>query len=91
MLFPFTYFSVEVVGLANQMSLKLFFTILLMHKGSNPENAIIVVRATTSVATFNISGTTIHSGFGINIGNKMFPLIDRQHTSLGNKLSEIRF
>ena len=67
---------------------------LLMHKGGNPEMARILVLARTGFAAVNISGATIqtvHSGLGINVGSKMFPMNDRQCASLRNKLSEPRF
>ena len=67
---------------------------LLMHKGGNPEKARILVLARTGFAAVNISGATIqtvHSGLGINVGSKMFPMNDRQCASLRNKLSEARF
>ena len=46
--------------------------------------------APTGVAAININGTTIHSGLGINVGSKLYPLKDQQRASLRNKLLEIR-
>ena len=42
------------------------------------------------VVLVNISKATIHSGLGINVGNRMFPLNDHQYTTLRNKLSEVK-
>ena len=46
----------------------------LMHKGGNSEKARILVLAPTGAPTVNISGTTIHSGLGTNVGSKTFLL-----------------
>ena len=58
-----------------------------MKRGGNPERTRIFVLLPTGVAAVNISGTTVHSGLGINVGSKMFPLNDRQYASLRNRLS----
>ena len=47
---------------------------VLMHKGGNSEKARILVLAPTGAPTVNISGTTIHSGLGTNVGSKTFLL-----------------
>ena len=44
----------------------------------------------TRVAAINVNGTTIHSGLGINVGGKLYPLNDQQREALINKLSEVR-
>ena len=62
-----------------------------MVKVGDPEKAKILVLAPTGVAAVSISSTTIHSGLGKTFGRKMFPLNDRQRTSLRNKPSEVRF
>ena len=62
-----------------------------MVKVGDPEKAKILVLAPTGVAAVSISCTTIHSGLGKKFGRKMFPLNDRQRTSLRNKPSEVRF
>lgn len=62
-----------------------------MVKVGDPEKAKILVLAPTGVAAVSISSTTIHSGLGKKFGRKMFPLNDRQRTSLRNKPSEVRF
>ena len=44
----------------------------------------------TGVAAIDINGTTIHSGLGINVGGKLYPLSEQHRTALRNKLSEVR-
>ena len=43
----------------------------------------------TGVAAININGTMIHSGLGINVGSKLYPLNDQQHAALRNNLSGV--
>ena len=52
----------------------------------NPEFCFL---SPTGVAAININGTTIHSGFGINVGSKSYPLNDKQRAALRNKLLEV--
>ena len=61
----------------------------LMYKGGDPEKPRILLLAPTGVAAMNINGT-IHSGLGINVGSKLYPLSDRQGVALRNKFSEVR-
>ena len=61
-----------------------------MHRGGVPQKPRILLLTPTGAAAINISGTTIHSGLGINVGGKMFPLNDHQRAILRNKLSEVR-
>ena len=58
-----------------------------MHKSSNLKKARILLILQTDVAAVNIDGTTIHSGLGINVGSKTFPLNNPQFAILRNKLS----
>ena len=48
-----------------------------MYKGGDPEKPRILLLVPTGVAAININGT-IHSGLGINVGSKLYPLSDRQ-------------
>ena len=63
---------------------------ILRYKGSDADKPRILLHAPTGVAAININGTTIHSGLGINVGSKLYPLNDQQRASLRNKLLEIR-
>ena len=63
---------------------------LLTHKSSSSEKARILLLLLTGVAAVNISEATIHSGLGINVGNKLFPLNNHQRATLRNKLSEVK-
>ena len=59
-------------------------------KGGNTDKLRILLLAPNRVAAINKNGTTIHSGIGINLGRKLYPLNDQQHAALRNKLSEVR-
>ena len=63
---------------------------ILRYKGSDADKPRILLHAPTGVAAININGTTIHSGLGINVGSKLYPLNDQQRAALRNKLSEVR-
>ena len=63
---------------------------VLGYKGGDANKPRILLPAPTGVAAININGTTIHSGLGINVGSKLYPLNDQQRASLRNKLLEIR-
>ena len=58
-----------------------------MHKSSNLKKARILLILPTDVAAVNLHGKTIHSGLGIDVGSKTFPLNDLQCAILRNKLS----
>ena len=60
------------------------------YKGGHAHKPRILLLAPTGVAAININGTTIHSGLGINVGSKLYPLNDQQRAALRNKLSEVR-
>ena len=60
------------------------------YKGGDANKPRILLPAPTGVAAININGTTIHSGLGINVGSKLYPLNDQQRAALRNKLSEVR-
>ena len=60
------------------------------YKCSDPDKPRILLLAPIRVAAINISGTTIHSGLGINVGSKLYPLNDQQRAALEKKLSEVR-
>ena len=62
---------------------------VLGYKGALDKPRILLF-APIGVAAININGTTIHSGLGINVGSKLYPLNDQQRASLRNKLLEIR-
>ena len=70
----------------------IFFSLnkVLGYKGGDADKPRILLLALTGVAAININGTTIHSGLGINVGSKLYPLNDQQHVVLRNKLSEVR-
>ena len=53
-----------------------------MYKGGHPEKPRILLLAPTGVAAINIDGTTIHTALGITVGNKLYPLNDRQQRIL---------
>ena len=63
---------------------------ILRYKGSDADKPRILLHAPTGVAAININGTTIHSGLGINVGSKLYPLNDQQLAALRNKHSEFR-
>ena len=58
---------------------------ILRYKGSDADKPRILLHAPTGVAAININGTTIHSGLGINVGSKLYPLNDQQRAALGKK------
>ena len=60
------------------------------YKGGDAEKPKILLLAPTGVAARNINRTTIHSGLGIDVGSKLYPLNDQQRAALRNKLSEVR-
>ena len=59
---------------------------VLGYKGGDANKPRILLLAPTGVAAININGTTIHSGLGINVGSKLYPLNDQQGAALRNKL-----
>ena len=61
---------------------------VLIYKCGDPGRPRILLLAPTGVAAININGTAIHSGLGIKVGSKLYPLRDCQHAALRNKLSE---
>ena len=63
---------------------------VLGYKDGDADKPRILLLAPTGVAAININGTTIHSGLGINVGSKLYPLNDQQRAALRNKLSEVR-
>ena len=63
---------------------------VLGYKGGHAHKPRILLLAPTGVAAININGATIHSGLGINVQNKLYPLNDQQRAALSNKLSEVR-
>ena len=63
---------------------------VLGYKGGDADKPRIFLLAPTGVAAININGTTIHSGLGINVGSKLYPLNDQQRAALRNKHSEFR-
>ena len=63
---------------------------VLMYKGGELDKPRILLLAPTGVAAININGTTIHSGLGINVGGKLYPLSEQHRAALRNKLSEVR-
>ena len=62
---------------------------VLGYKGAVDKPRILLL-APIGVAAININGTTIHSGLGINVGSKLYPLNDQQLAALRNKHSEFR-
>ena len=62
----------------------------MMHKGVDPEKSRILLLAPTGEAAVHNNGTTIYAGLQINVGDKMFPLNDRQRAVLRNKLFEVK-
>ena len=60
-----------------------------MYKGVDPENPRIALLIPTGVAAVHFNGATVYSGLQINVGNKMFPLNNRQGIVLRNKLFEV--
>ena len=64
---------------------------VLWYKCGDADKPRILLLPPTGVAVININETTIHSGLGINVGSKLYPLNDQQHAVLRNKLSEVRF
>ena len=60
------------------------------YKGGDADKPRIFFLAPTGVAAININGATIHSGLGINVESKLYPLNDQQRAALRNKLSEVR-
>ena len=62
----------------------------LIYKGGELEKPKIWLLAPNRVAPININGATIHSGLGINVGGKLYPLSEQHRAALRNKLSEVR-
>ena len=60
---------------------------VLGYKEGDADKPIILLLAPSGVAAININGTMIHSGLGINVGSKLYPLNDQQRAVLRNKLS----
>ena len=58
---------------------------VLGYKCGDPDKPRILLLAPIRVAAININGTTIHSGLGINVGSKLYPLNDQQRAALGKK------
>ena len=46
--------------------------------------------APAGVAAININITRIHSGLGINVGSKLYPLNEQQGEALRNNFPEVR-
>ena len=63
---------------------------VLGYKGDNADKTRMLLFALTGVAAIKINGTTIYSGFGINVRSKLYPLNDQHGAALRNKLSEVR-
>ena len=55
---------------------------VLIYKGSELEKPRSLLLAPTRVAAININSTTIHSGLGINVGVKLYPLSEQHHATL---------
>ena len=68
----------------------LFLIKVLRCKGGDVHKTRILLLPPTRIAAINVNGTTIHSGLGINVGGKLYPLNDQQREALINKLSEVR-
>ena len=62
----------------------------LIYKGVELEKPRILLLAPTGVAAIDINGTTIHSGLGINVGGKLYPLSQQHRAALRNILSKVR-
>ena len=62
----------------------------LVYKGVELEKPRILLLAPTGVAAIDINGTTIHSGLGINVGGKLYPLSQQHRAALRNILSKVR-
>ena len=64
---------------------------VLMYKEGNQEKPRILILPPTGVVALNINCTSIHTGLGINIGDKMYPLRDKLRTTLRSKLLQVWF
>ena len=64
---------------------------VLMYEGRNLEKPRILLLVPTGVAAKNNNDTAIHIGLGKNIRSKMYPLNDKQMSTLGSKLQEVQF
>ena len=71
-------------------SISILLNKVLIYKGGELEQPRILLLTPTGVAAININGTTIHSGFGINVEGELYPLSEQQRAALRNKLSDIR-
>ena len=90
----FHIFITGGAGVRKSHSIKTDFLPLnkvLVYKDGDADKPRILILVPTGVAAINFNGTTIHSGLGINVGSKLYPLNDQQHAVLRNKLSEVRF
>ena len=58
---------------------------VLGYKGDDAAKPRILLLTPTEAAAINI-----HSGLGINVGSKLYPLNYQQHAALRNKLLEVR-
>ena len=63
---------------------------VLGYQDGDADKPRILLLAPTGLAAININGTTIHSGLGIHVRRKLYPLNGQQHVALRNKLSEVR-
>ena len=90
---PFHIFITGCAGFEKSHLIKTIFLSLnkvLGYKDGDADKPRILILAPTGVAAINFNGTTIHSGLGINVGSKLYPLNDQQRAALRNKLSEVR-
>ena len=89
----FHIFITDGAGVGKSHLIKTIFLSLnkgLGYKDGDADKPRILLLAPTGVAAININGATIHSGLGINVQNKLYPLNDQQRAALSNKLSEVR-
>ena len=65
-------------------------TKLLFYRSGDPNKPIVLMPSPTGVATVNINGTTIHSGWIIPCKGKLFVLNDKNCSEMKNKYSEVK-
>ena len=76
----FHIFITAGAGVGKSHLIKTIFLSLnkvLGYKGGGADKPRILLLTPTRVAAINISGTTIHSGLGVNVGSKLNPLNDQ--------------
>ena len=63
---------------------------LLRKAGHHPNKPRVVITAPTGMASSNVSGTTIHSGLGINTGHKLKAISEKKLDEMRCTLEDVK-